>query len=316
VERYCRAGNYSKAANLATSSPLLPGTPLVLALLQEKHIPRTQQISAEVLHYIPPPPTPQPTPNDHAGDNEDPSRLFQLLLRTSPKRSGSGPDGWRFEHLKLLLSDPAALAAVSAVNDLIGAGCVPQQTSLLLAMARLIPLLKRGTVDAPEDVRPIAIGSALRRLAEKTLLRTHSEELQAHFLPHQLAVAVPNGTELGTKAVQVLLHARPTWGVLELDISNAYNTVSRAAFLDAALAVFPALLPCLRMFYSPATSLVVQDDTSPTGFSSISSDEGVHQGAPLSTLAHALAIHTALQTARPLVASGATLAFSDDIKLQ
>ena len=64
-----------------------------------------------------------------------------------------------------------------------------------------------GTVEDPTDVRPIAIGSCIRRLAEKTLLRRHREAIIAHFAPLQVAVAVPNGTELVAKAVQVLLDA-------------------------------------------------------------------------------------------------------------
>ena len=48
---------------------------------------------------------------------------------------------------------------------------------------------------ASGDVRPIAVGECLRRLASKCLCRAVREAAREYLSPMQLGVAMPNGSE-------------------------------------------------------------------------------------------------------------------------
>ena len=54
-------------------------------------------------------------------------------------------------------------------------------------------------------VRPIAIGDALVRLAEKTLAMQLKDAFIAHLMPHQVGVGVPGGLNMWATVVEAML---------------------------------------------------------------------------------------------------------------
>ena len=54
-------------------------------------------------------------------------------------------------------------------------------------------------------MRPIAIGDALLRLAEKTLAMQMKDTFIAHLMPHQVGVGVPGDLNMWAKVVEAML---------------------------------------------------------------------------------------------------------------
>ena len=82
-----------------------------------------------------------------------------------PKGSGGGPSGLRPQHLLEGVKAPSQRPALEALTDALNtllAGRVPASMAPFMAGACLHALKKDGG-----DVRPIAVGEVLRRLASK-----------------------------------------------------------------------------------------------------------------------------------------------------
>ena len=134
--------------------------------------------------------------------------------------------------------------------------------------------------DSGQDVRPIAVGEVLRRLVSKYagyLLKHKAEDC---FQPFQFGVACPGGSEKIIHCLRqcVISHKSDLdFGVLNVDMQNTFNLVSRQAILDECLANFPELLPWVVWCYSQHSTL-----WHPLGV--LHSASGVQQGDPLGPL--------------------------------
>ena len=158
--------------------------------------------------------------------------------------------------------------------------------------ARLFPLKK----DKVGGVRPIAVGEVLRRVTEKILSKLPlTTESMTALLPLQTAFAGRSACEQVGLTVQALVTRTPDtagWLLCQIDISNAFNTVSRAAILKGVAAGAPHLLPWAAQSLQPSSLFC--------GTTVIPSEEGGQQGAPLSPLFFALAIHEAISSCPPV----------------
>jgi hypothetical protein len=92
---------------------------------------------------------------------------------------------------------------------------------------------------------------------------------------------------------------------IAVDCSNAFNTLSRDAILEALQAQQPRLLPMYKLIYGGASRLFF-------GKQVINSETGVRQGDPLSPLLFSLTIHEILKEVSSLCG---VLGFMDDIYL-
>ena len=84
------------------------------------------------------------------------------------------------------------------------------------------------------DIRPIAVGEALRRLTGKCLCALVRSKASEFFQPHQFGVACPMGAEKivhGLRACVEKHWLEENLVVLKVDMKNAFNLVSRQALL-------------------------------------------------------------------------------------
>ena len=147
------------------------------------------------------------------------------------------------------------------------------------------------TAEAPnnlkcKDVRPVCSGDVWRRVVGKSLLSTESSNLESHFFPYQLAVAVRSGTECMPHLARQWLtqHQGDTDRILvDFDESNAHNTVDRHTFLQRAHQVIPGVSRWLEYIYPTdvATFVFYRGRC-------IESRAGGQQGCPLMAVGHAL----------------------------
>jgi Reverse transcriptase (RNA-dependent DNA polymerase) len=183
-------------------------------------------------------------------------------------------------------------AVVSLVNKL-ESGRAPSTSARWLCGAPLTALAKLN-----RGVRPIAAREIIRRLVAKCLMARVKQSTQVLLAPLQMGVAVQDSAEAikHTTRRLVLGHATPSsdpdWALLQVDISNALNLVSRYIFSAAILEHFPMLGPWVTWCCDTPSNLLFD------GKVIFSRGQGVQQGDPLGTLLFCLVMrHVSLGVA-------------------
>ena len=129
------------------------------------------------------------------------------------------------------------------IVNLLALGKVQSDILKYLAGGSLTAIVK-DRPDSSPDVRPIAVGEALRCLVGKCLCRVTKAKVADFFEPHQFGVACPSGAE---KVVHGLRNCMDEhWNtedfvVFKVDMRNAFNLVSRQAILDKCSVHLPPL---------------------------------------------------------------------------
>ncbi|KAA8490429.1 Retrotransposable element [Porphyridium purpureum] len=200
-----------------------------------------------------------------------------------PYTSAAGPSRWSPSLLHQALSLPAAgaevLTAMCGLFDRVVHRGLEPQAGALWAHARLIPLRK------PDGgVRPIAIGEIFRRVLGRLAVTSLAHDAVETLAPDQYGVGRKAGLEAMVMRTRLAVLDNPGWGVLKVDISNAFNTVRRPAFMRLVQAQFPHLWPLVRTCYACPAPLRA-------GKHVLKSESGVQQGDPLAPLLFSLALH-------------------------
>ncbi|KAL2608123.1 hypothetical protein R1flu_026696 [Riccia fluitans] len=220
-----------------------------------------------------------------------------MALARFLRLSFGGPSGMVFELLRdcFILEDLAS--GFDLLFDLcthIALGRVSASTAYLLGASHLLTLEKPSG-----GVRPIAVGEVLYRLVARTLGFQFWETLADHFSPLQFVVATRGGCETIIHGLRATLDLHPDWVVLQVDIQNAFNTVSREAlFLELCTAIgsLYQLFPFVRSFYAHHLPLYFSHCPGEDEVTVLSSESGIHQGDPLGGALFALAHLRAFRT--------------------
>lgn len=182
------------------------------------------------------------------------------------------------------------------------------------ALLELAPHLAGACLHAlpkgPADVRPIAVGETLRRLASKSLCVSFREDARQWLSPMQVGVGVPMGAEAAVHTTRQWLHRNSGNAIkvfVKLDFTNAFNTVDRAHLLREVRLRLPGLACWAEWCYSHHSRLLFQG-------TAISSEAGVQQGDPLGPLLFALALQPSLHAATTAEVELA-FAYLDDVCL-
>ena len=166
-------------------------------------------------------------------------------------------------------------------------GALPPTHATALCAANLTPLRK------PDGgVRPVAVGETLRRMVGKALLATTAARDEISRLsPLQTGIGIRGAAEavgMGCQSMVNHLGMQSGWVLLKVDLSNAFNSISRKAVLNGAIQYCPSTYNFLRFAYTCSAPLF-------TGGKMIWSREGTHQGCPLGPLGFALGIHPLIE---------------------
>jgi hypothetical protein len=230
------------------------------------------------------PPIDAPRPSQSAHTPPITSAELVAAIKSFPNGSASGPDGFRPQHLKELLSASEEatnlLSSLAAVGNLMLHGDVPPAIRPTLYGANLHAFRKKDG-----GLRPIAVGITLRRLIAK-IVSTRSRFLNTKLNPIQLGFATKGGSEAAIHAARSFVEHNVTSPVtkafLKLDIKNAFNSLDRNKVLEAASRDMPQHYGFIWQCYSQPTHLLYGDQVIP-------SQCGVQQGDPLGPLLYCLA---------------------------
>ena len=243
----------------------------------------------------------------------------------------AGTSEWAYEEVKFLSKQSPSFnkALVSLAKDL-SVGEFP--CTELLKESRLIAIKK-----SESSVRPIAMGNAIPKLLEMVVLEVRNREfrnkrgteeyrlaikktvtntqqkgnepikeysverkqIKTTYLgleKEQLGVNSPCGVEVPGFIMMELYKQQKLRKYFTIDISNAFNTVSRKELAKVVREVRPDLYPMVRQLYGTPTTLRLANGAT------ISSEEGVRQGDPLSSYLYALVSNCVLQEEKKIAA--------------
>jgi hypothetical protein len=208
---------------------------------------------------------------------EDDDVMAQLLRRTD-NGSASGPSGWGGNMISSLAeSDVCRAGIIALLKDIIN-GNLPDRARQLLLACRAVAMAK-----PTGGYRPIAVGEMFYRLAGVIVVRKVTDAAATLLAPHQYGVGVLSGAEKILHSLQhTLTDKSAKLALLKVDISNAFNACDRARVLRELYAT-PQLSPMFRIAdfaYAVPSELLLQRCEG----QSISSDNGVRQGDPLSAV--------------------------------
>ena len=116
-----------------------------------------------------------------------------------------------------------------------------------------------------------------------------SDRMQNLLAPHQLGVGVRGGVEAAVHTIRGAVSANPNKWLLQLDLENAFNSVSRTHVLSEVARLLPDCLAWAVTCYGTASNLQF-------GKSSLSSSSGVQQGDPFAGICFALVLQPVVAT--------------------
>lgn len=316
------AGEISKAAKLAQSNGILEDPAEAHAALIALHPPRLRMEDVGL-----------PTEPDIAPKRDAATLITQEALlkaiNTAPTRSAPGIDSLRYEHFKVLALSHNGAANILGLARRIARGDVPPDVADLLATSRLVAFSKDTLAatnaarakaranDAPfiPAVRPIGIGLTITRLTTAALLESHIDAIVDAISPDlQHGFRNKAGAELIQHAIRIGMQASGNAGCLQLDLKNAFNTVSRERIYQI-LTDTPSLhflRPIYRLLYldrQPALLFYDGDHL----FATLQSAEGVRQGCVLGMALFCVAFAPHLQRVAAL--GGLPFGYADDCNI-
>ena len=258
-------GSVRKASTQLTSLGRAPDLPRVRAQLRRMNPESFQEFQTQSIQ-------------DVQQWNFTPSQVKKQIFALQ-NDSAPGPSGLSVRSLKVAGATEEGLAAITKITNRIVNGTESNRERL--TQATLVPLVKDS-----HKIRPIAIGETLTRLAARILLKYNIKGLAKYFEPHQMGVKQPGGVEYIIHSVRKDFSSGAS--ILSLDLSNAFNQVSREEIRKVLSDRFPGLLPYFLWAYGNGAPLWYSGDC--LAFS----NEGVRQGDPLGPPLFALAIHPIL----------------------
>jgi hypothetical protein len=214
------------------------------------------------------------------------------------------------EMIAVLTRSEDALKALARIVTDIHSGRLDDRFKEYLLCSRLFGIPKGG-----DDVRPIAVGEPLYKLAGLVATRRVAGVARDICAPHQKGIANPGGCESVIHSAQALLKDGKLIAIA-IDFINAFNSRDRAQLLHALFG--QQQLSSIHRFahwaYSAPSPLYVYGKDG-TVIATIDSSNGVKQGDPLGSLSFAVSVKDIYAAVAEVSPNVTVLAILDDVTL-
>ena len=298
IVAFVGTGQARKAMALVRgASAIAPLTPGTLAALRAKHPSGTPAPFGNRLGNMP------------VGFSDDDWVGIQGLIMKQSRQTAGGLSGWNAMLVQVCFGADRPEKWFQKALRLM-ASSILQGTAKgrsMLCASRLTPLQEGGS----DKIRPIACGELFYRICMKFLLKVVDHILA--LLPTQLGVGSPGGVEPMVELLEMerdrVIGGEGPRKVICLDMSNAFNSISRSVIAEATFRHAPSLYRMAKWAYGEPTPLVLGDGTI------ILSSEGVRQGCPLGPLLFSLGLRGKLEQLGDLVGGVSDIisSYLDDI---
>jgi hypothetical protein len=287
---FAKSGEFSRAvAVLSSNDVLAPITPATVAQLHSLHPDEEgfdgQDLDADYIAELRALQPGSPLTITEAD-------VLLAMGKTSVKSAG-GPSGLTANHLRsAFLRDTHSLSKLLAAvfTRLVNGAGDTDAVAALLGACRLIPLLKPAG-----GIRPIAVGEILRRICGRILLQQHAGAARQALEPLQVGVGTRNGGIALFHAASTYLAANPDQVLLNIDLRNAFNRMSRVAIYERLRAdpQLRDLVPYTRLFYLREGDMLVRDGSTEPPV--VKSKTGSQQGCTFGSLLWSVGWQDALE---------------------
>lgn len=298
IVSFVGTGQARKAMALVRgASAIAPLTPGTLATLRAKHPNGAPAPFGNRLGNVP------------VGFSDDDWEGMQGLVQKQSRQTSGGLSGWNAMLVQVCFGaerpEKWFQKALRLMTSSILQGTAKGRS--MLCASRLTPLQE----GEHHKIRPIACGELFYRICTKFLLKVVDHILA--LLPTQLGVGSPGGVEPMVEILEMerdrVLGGEASRKVICLDMSNAFNSISRAVIAEATFRHAPQFYRLTKWAYGEPTPLILGDGTI------IPSSEGVRQGCPLGPFLFSLGLRAKLEQMSDLVGGVSDIisSYLDDI---
>lgn len=270
-------GNVKGAVKCLTSDDTLaPPTVETIEALVNKHPPPKEPITCFEKNEVP--------------LSVSPVKVIEAI-QSFPSGSSHGIDGLKPQHIKEILQSRGDFAEnpdntfstllnkLTRIINIILSGSLPSSLCPIFFSGRLVAFNKKCG-----GIRPIAIGTTIRRICSKLCVANIKEEAIKQLSPIQVGFGIPGGAETLVHCSRHFLHNMTLNDCLiKLDFTNAFNTIERNSFLSIIHSRYPSIHNFVYSNYHSESNLYLNDNI-------ISSRSGVQQGDPLGPVLFSLAL--------------------------
>ena len=283
-------GQYAKAVSILTNEDVSATPQEIRETLIAKHPPRSVNDNIMIMKLPNSIPTPDVTEEE----------VYSTAMNPTKRGVAPGPNGDRAEFLQSALFNPYESSGASTVIkyltkhiNLERQGKLSEEWYNFTSSSNLIAITKK--------LRPIGMGYSGRKLVSGVSLLNAAKAIRKKFAPFQLSSLIRNGPE---SVVHLIRHLHEVYGdshiFLQIDVKNAFNSVSRLRGLLAIAQHIPQLYTYILRTYRNMNKLWV-NATDDQIRDHLLSQEGSTQGAVDGGIFFNCAINETIQELNELV---------------
>ena len=234
------------------------------------------------------------------------NHIAEELQHLPPMRS-AGPTGTTYEHLRPSAGITGCSHLLAKVLAMLPAAIAPAEAMRIHRSARICAPLKRDhRGQLTDDIRPLAGGSALWRVAMRGWARMFKTEVMDVVGPTQYGVGRPGGCTSLRHDLLVEWMLNPGHVLLGIDLENMHNSIRTGYLTTEIVHKIPRMAELLHWLSVPRTHVFVDEHGVRHR---IDAADGLDQGCPASNLLAPVAIVDAHDQ---LKAFGAVFGQQDD----